>query len=91
MSNNITAYVVTEAITGNHYVLTGSTEFAGSFDEQFKYENISLGDNAKIHDTFRMYDVDTDDNWEYFIIGIIEAYSAEELSDITTHKIIGQK
>jgi len=72
-------------------VLTGSTVFAGSFDEQFKYENISLGDNAKIHDTFRMYDVDTDSNWEYFILGIIEAYSEEELTDIHTQYLrIGQ-
>tara|TARA_R100001443_G_scaffold109187_2_gene120356 strand:+ start:1534 stop:1809 length:276 start_codon:yes stop_codon:yes gene_type:complete len=91
MSKNITAYVIEETASGNRYVLKGSTGFAGSFDETFKYENISLGDNAKIHDTFFMHEIETDNNWEYFVTGIIEVYEEAELSQITTHKIIGQQ
>ena len=86
---NIIAYTSREAVSGNYYTILSDTPYNPSHRDMPSQPNcIALGPNRQPHHQFDMWDEDTQEYWDYWVVARIETSDAEDLPTITPHPII---
>ncbi len=87
---NIIAYTIRENVSGNYYTILSDTRFKPSDLFARHYGYTTLGPNRQPHYQFDMWDEDTQDYWDYWIVARIEIedIDIEDLPIITPHLII---
>lgn len=88
---NIIAYTIRETVSGNYYTILSDTPYNPSHIDMPSQPNcIALGPNRQPHYQFDMWDEDTQEYWDYWIVARIEIedIDIEDLPIITPHPII---